>query len=120
MPEAQTSALETFDKFCQILQNCVDPKVMIKLFEKQGVFSEGKSPISGPAAEHDHLQSQMQVMLNNIRRHIGVKNAEVFYGLIYAFQTAPVWEYNLLANHLEGQLCIQSYACRYIAKTKDM
>ena len=99
LPEAQKAALKTFDKYCAVMQNYVDPKLMNPLFVKQGVFSDGVSPITGPAKELQ-LRVQMKYMLGNIRKHIGAKNAEVFYGLIYAFQT--VSEYHILANHLEG------------------
>ena len=99
MPDAKKAALKTFDKYCAVMQNYVDPKVMNRLFVKQGVFSGGESPITGHAEELQ-LRIQMNYMLDNIRKHIGAKNAEVFYGLIYAFQTVP--EYHIFANHLEG------------------
>ena len=103
MPEAKKAALETFDRYCAIMQNYVDPKVMNDLFEKHQVFSDGKSPITGLAKEL-HLRVQMNYMLDNIRKHIGAKNAEVFYGLVCSFQT--VEDYNILAVHLEGQLFV--------------
>ena len=99
LPEAQAAALKTFDKYYTVMQNYIDPKVMNPLFVKQGVFSDVVSPITGPAKELQ-LRVQMTYMLGNIRKHIGAKNAEVFYGLIYAFQT--VSDYHILANHLEG------------------
>ena len=103
LPKAMKAALETFDRFCAIMQNYVDPNVMNDLFEKYQVFSDGKSPISGPAKEL-HLRVQMNYMLDNIRKHIGAKNAEVFFGLVCSFQT--VSDYNILAVHLEGQLFV--------------
>lgn len=103
MPEAKKAALETFDRYCALMQNYVDPKIMNDVFVKYKVFSHGESPITGPA-EGLHLRVQMNYMLDNIRKHIAITNAEVFYGLICSFQTVPV--YNLLAVHLEGQLCI--------------
>ena len=96
LPVAQKAALKTFNKYCAVIQNYVDPKVMNPLFVKQGVLLGGVFPITGPAEELQ-LRVQMKYMLGNIRKHIGAKNAEVFYGLIYAFQT--VSDYH---NHLEG------------------
>ena len=100
LPEAKTAALATFDKYCALMQNCVDPKVMNPLFVQHKVFSTDESPITG-SSEELPLHVQMEYMLNNIRGHIGAKNAEVFFGLLYSFQT--VTEYNILAIHLEGQ-----------------
>ena len=94
------------------MQNCVDPNIMNDLFEKHQVFSDGKSPITGPAKQL-HLRVQMNYMLDNIRKHIGAKNAEVFCGLVCSFQTLS--DYNILAIHLEGQLFVYGkpfgYSC---------
>lgn len=87
------------------MQNCVDPNVINEVFVKHGVFSEKESPITGPAKGIDMRMMQMDYMLDNIRRHIGV-NSEVLCGLIYSFQAVP--DYNKLAIHLEGQLCIHA------------
>lgn len=106
LAKAKSAALETFDRYCAVMQNYVDPKVMNDLFEKHNVFSEGKSPITGPAKEL-HLRVQMNYMLDNIRKHIGAKNAEVFFDLVCCFQT--VSDYNILAIHLEGQLFVKPF-----------
>ena len=100
MPEAKKAALETFDKFCMIMQNYIDPMVMNGLFENHKVFSGEKSPINDLATGL-HLRVQMSYMLDNIRKHIGIKNAEVFYDLVCSFQAVP--DYKILAIHLEGQ-----------------
>lgn len=100
MPEAKKAALKTFDRYSALMQRYVDPRVMNDLFVKHKVFSDGVSPITGPSKDLP-LHVQMDYMLNNIRKHMGINNAEVFYGLLYSFQTVP--EYNILAIHLEGQ-----------------
>ena len=118
MPEAKKAALETFDRYCAIMQNYVDPRVMNDLFEKHKVFSDGVSPITGLAKEL-HLRVQMNYMLDNIRKHIGATNAEIFYNLVCSFQAVP--EYKILAIHLEGQLfvCTKTicmYVCVYTSE----
>jgi len=101
-PKAKQAALDSFDKHYALMVNYVDPNLMNDVFLKQRVFLEDAPPISGLAKGCYDLRAQMDYMLSIIRGHIGAKNAEVFYNLIYSFQTVP--EYNILARHLEGWL----------------
>ena len=100
MAEATKAALDTFDKFFVIMQNYIDPMVMNELFKNHKVFLGGESPINDLATGL-HLRVQMSYMLDNIRKHIGIKNAEVFHDLVCSFQAVP--DYKILAIHLEGQ-----------------
>ena len=107
VPEDTTevdAALKSFDKYNYIMQNYVDPKVMGKLFLKHGLITKGQLP-----GEEVLLQVQMNFMLGSIRNNIGLKNVEVFHSLLDCFKTVP--EYNTLAKHLEGQLCMYIYYC---------
>ena len=81
------------------MQNYVDPKVMSKLFLKHGLITKGQL-----LGEEVLLQVQMNYMLGDIRKNIGLKNVEVFHSLLDCFKTVP--EYNTLAKHLEGQSCM--------------
>ena len=96
------AALKSFNRYNDIMQNYVDPKVMSELFLEHGLITKEQLP-GGEVL----LQAQMNYMLGNIRKNIGLKNVKVFHSLLNCFKAVP--EYNSLARHLEGQSCMYVY-----------
>ena len=89
------AALKAFDRYSEIMQNFVDPKVMIKLFLEHELITKGQVS-GGPVL----LKAQMNFMLGIIRDKITVNNVEVFHKLLDCFKTVP--DYATLGKRLEG------------------
>ena len=89
------AALKAFDRYSEIMQNFVDPKVLIKLLLEHELITKDQVP-GGPVI----LKAQMNFMLGIIRDKITVNNVEVFHKLLDCFKTVP--DYATLARHLEG------------------